>query len=507
MGESMQFEELFVFSLFIILGLLGVILFFLYDNVRKKERFMQRRLQNALAAASGALEPLFASISSPVFFRHRNGTFTHFNKAFSSLFPPEPSEDRRPSKLYAHETAELLMRFDDEIVKFQKPKSYETVIEIEGEMRTIRIDKQPLFAEEGEMLGILGEIHVVESADEESYRARFEVAAQSLKDGIWEWNLRTHELYFSHEWSGKLGYKKGSFPRAEEAFKALIHEEDRPSFEAEFLQAQKKHSLFEVKFRLQCAEGEWYWVMLRGQIAGEHHDKLVGYSVEVNEKERLRERVKELDSALRRMAEQQPPSPSPSTPEMALEAPTEFNGLLWQLIQQWKTPLEQIGEETQALFKRYEKMELTEEGFDEYVEATLDRMEGVAREMDRLYGLFQTPAHSTSFNATDALREALSLTRPSFKAAGLIPEVRTDEAPEGLLRGDYDHLLKVIMGLLLQSLKSAPESLSIRLEGRMGGTVLVIEGADLSGDELKAHELRSHWSEEEMSLSVMFEAA
>jgi PAS domain S-box-containing protein len=104
-------------------------------------------------------------------------------------------------------------------------------------------------------------------------------------DGIWEWDFRTDELFFSPRYYTMLGYKPGEFPPTFDSWAGLIHSEDREQalgVAARYLET--KPDAYENEFRLRTKAGHYRWIQARahvvernekGQAArmiGNHHD-------------------------------------------------------------------------------------------------------------------------------------------------------------------------------------------------------------------------------------------
>jgi len=106
--------------------------------------------------------------------------------------------------------------------------------------------------------------HQVERKLRES-EERFRLVAQATADGIWEWNLKTGEFYFSPHWKAMLGFREndiGSHP--DEWFKR-VHPDDQKQLQMDFVAHIKGYtSQFEREYRIQHADGRIVWMLARG---------------------------------------------------------------------------------------------------------------------------------------------------------------------------------------------------------------------------------------------------
>jgi diguanylate cyclase (GGDEF)-like protein/PAS domain S-box-containing protein len=94
---------------------------------------------------------------------------------------------------------------------------------------------------------------------------RFNLAVTGSNDGIWDWNVRTNETYYSSRFNELLGYPAGHLESTSFAFVSRLHPEDRKGTVA----AVKAHLLqdrpYDVEFRLKASSGEYRWFRARGR--------------------------------------------------------------------------------------------------------------------------------------------------------------------------------------------------------------------------------------------------
>ncbi len=95
---------------------------------------------------------------------------------------------------------------------------------------------------------------------------RWQLALEGNNDGIWDWNVRTNEVFFSDRWKTMLGYKedelKGIFP----SFSNLVHPKDIGMVMKGIQDhTAKKTPNFSMEYRMRCANGEYKWVHGRAQ--------------------------------------------------------------------------------------------------------------------------------------------------------------------------------------------------------------------------------------------------
>ena len=115
-------------------------------------------------------------------------------------------------------------------------------------------------------------------------RERFELAAKGANDGLWDWNLVTHEIYFSPRWKDMIGYKDEEFPNTLNAFEKTIHPADHDRVMSTIKNyIEGKQPIFETEFRFRHKDGTYRWILARAaaiwdgdgkatRMAGSHMD-------------------------------------------------------------------------------------------------------------------------------------------------------------------------------------------------------------------------------------------
>ena len=125
---------------------------------------------------------------------------------------------------------------------------------------------------------------------------RFQTALDASNDGVWEWDLVTDQAYFSPRNFTMFGYDPADFDNTVEAWRSLMHPEDR----GRVLEMADAHigrgESFSLKYRVRDSGGRWRWLLSRGRVlewdAEGRAVRVVGTHVDIHEQIVLAENVR-----------------------------------------------------------------------------------------------------------------------------------------------------------------------------------------------------------------------
>lgn len=132
-------------------------------------------------------------------------------------------------------------------------------------------------------------------------------ALEGNRDGVWDWNAVTNEVFFSKRWKEMLGFAEEEISNHLSEWEKRVHPDDRDSVYADLnahLNGQTPY--YENEHRLLCRDGYYKWILDRGKVmswtedgkplrvVGTHSDITLRKEVEL-ENQRL---LKELREAL-----------------------------------------------------------------------------------------------------------------------------------------------------------------------------------------------------------------
>ena len=116
---------------------------------------------------------------------------------------------------------------------------------------------------------------------------RWRFALDGGKQGAWDWNLRTGEVVFSGSYQKLLGFSDTECHDID-YWKTRVHPEDRPRMENALSEhLRSADPVYETKYRMLNAEGQYMWIWARGMVMGKdengHPLRMIGTHTDITE--------------------------------------------------------------------------------------------------------------------------------------------------------------------------------------------------------------------------------
>ena len=136
----------------------------------------------------------------------------------------------------------------------------------------------------------------------EASEERFALAVRGANDGIWDWNLQTHEAYVSPRWKEIVGYRDDELPNLESSFFDLIHPDDMPRVNETVKRHLENGEPFRAELRLRHKDGSYRWIVTRGEAVRDENGRpmrMVGSITDISERKGVEVALQESEERLR----------------------------------------------------------------------------------------------------------------------------------------------------------------------------------------------------------------
>ncbi len=199
----------------------------------------------------------------------------------------------------AREKLENFLNSQDRVIDFE---SY--IVRRDGSTGGVSINVQAVLDQKGKLShyrGFVTDISKYQQAKEElrQSKERFSLAMEACRDGIWDWNVQTGEVYYSPSYITMLGYQSEELISHFNFWKDHIH----PDNINEVLRINQacidnEYDTFQVVFRMQTKSLDWRWILGRGKAvardANGRATRMVGTHTDITDRvqaEEERERI------------------------------------------------------------------------------------------------------------------------------------------------------------------------------------------------------------------------
>jgi diguanylate cyclase (GGDEF)-like protein/PAS domain S-box-containing protein len=140
----------------------------------------------------------------------------------------------------------------------------------------------------------LSELKEVEKALRES-EERYALAAVAGNEGLWDWNLKTNQVYFSPAWKSLLGYEDSEIGNHPDEWFSRVHPEEIERVKVELAtHAEGVTSSFKNAYPMLHKDGTYHWMLSKG-IAVKDTDgktyRIAGVQTDITERKLAEEQL------------------------------------------------------------------------------------------------------------------------------------------------------------------------------------------------------------------------
>ena len=249
----------------------------------------------ALRESEQKYRTLVESIPMKVFHKDRNSIYVSCNNLYAKdlRIPAVEIAGRTDYDFYPKSLAEKYRADDQRIMESGETEQIEEDYIESGEQRTVLTVKTPVRDERGNVTGVLGIF--TDITERKKGEERLRVAAESLSDVIYEWDMKNRV-----DWFGKidelLGYAPNEFPRTLGAWVKLLHLEDRDLVMAAIDSHLKTSAPYDIEYRIKRKDGTWRYWLARGRALRDAQGvpyKWIGAISDITERKKAEEALRE----------------------------------------------------------------------------------------------------------------------------------------------------------------------------------------------------------------------
>jgi len=95
----------------------------------------------------------------------------------------------------------------------------------------------------------------------------YSLAIAGANDGIWDWDFKTNEAYFSPRWKSLLGFEDHELENHFDTFRSLTHPDDYPRVMDAVQRHMETKSAYDEQIRMRTKSGTYIWISTRGHCS------------------------------------------------------------------------------------------------------------------------------------------------------------------------------------------------------------------------------------------------
>ncbi len=229
---------------------------------------------------------------------------------------------------------------------------------------------------------------------------RFHLAMESTKDGLWDWDMITNEIYFSSTWKKMLGYEDNEISSSLKEWQSRVHPDDMQKALADVTaHLEGQTDVYENIHRMKHKDGHWIWILDRGKALLDDNGKpyrFIGFHTDLTIQKEQEHKI--LEQA-----------------KMA-----SLGEMIGNIAHQWRQPLQAISVLTQKLeLTKMVNGEITDEDIHD-MNAKVDiQLQYLSHTIDTFRNFLHEAKEQTDLVIQDEIKNGLNLVQITLKNKGI----------------------------------------------------------------------------------------
>ena len=270
----------------------------------------RKNAENATKLSEERYRQLIQTASDAIYLVSADGKVLDTNQAACSMLE-RTREEILQLDLQGIDPDFTVQKFQDfwETVPFNEPRIFETThiakngtrIPVEISCQKFKIDDAVFY------FGIARDITDRKKSEEALRESEetFKIAMEATKDGLFDWNLVTGEIYYSPGWKEMLGYLPHELPNDFSVWERLTDPADaEKSWQMQQELIKRKRNRFEIEFRMKHKKGHWVDILSRAKaIFNEKNEatRIVGTHVDISARKETEKTLRESEERLKEL--------------------------------------------------------------------------------------------------------------------------------------------------------------------------------------------------------------
>jgi diguanylate cyclase (GGDEF)-like protein/PAS domain S-box-containing protein len=261
------------------------------------------RSARALEDSQALYQSLVETLPQYVFRKDPSGRVEYANGRLLRLLGKSAEEiaGKRVEEFLPAALAQGSARIEEQRATSKEPAEDEVHTPLpDGRQAYFRITQTPVLDPKGHAIGTqaifwdvtpekLAEIALRKSEE------RYALAVQGAKDGLWDWDLGTNEVYYSPRWKSMLGFSIEDLGTSPDEWMKRVHAEDLGRLKASMASHVLGHiPHFECEYRIAGKEGAYRWMLARGiavRNGAGQVTRIAGSQTDISDRKEVEERL------------------------------------------------------------------------------------------------------------------------------------------------------------------------------------------------------------------------